>query len=189
MNRRAAIKNFVIVGTGLALIPSCAQKDSSKPSIALKNLPITGTQEKMLAELAETIIPTTATSGSKALASHLFVMKMVDDCYDRQAREDFINGMEKFEKYAKKKYKAPFTELNPTQKTEMIALMDYRDGISGLIDTFQQDVPQEAQAFYSEVKKLTIQSFVTSKYFLMDVRNFKMAPGYYKGCVPVSKKA
>jgi hypothetical protein len=63
------------------------------------------------------------------------------------------------------------------------------EGILGLIDAFSKDIPKEGKAFYTAVKRLTVQSFTTSKYFMMDVRKFEMAPGRYHGCVPVSKNA
>src|SRR6185295_2251084 len=93
MNRRAAIRNFVVFSAGVALIPSCMQEGKSRPSVTLKNIPLTGEQEKMLAALTETILPKTNTPGAADLASHLFVLKMVDDCYEKSDREKFIKGM------------------------------------------------------------------------------------------------
>ena len=57
MNRRTALRNVVIISAGASLLPSCLSKD--KVSIPLKNISLTGSQEKMLAELADSegIIP------------------------------------------------------------------------------------------------------------------------------------
>jgi len=54
---------------GLSLLPSCFHED--KTTLILKNLSLTGSQEKIAAELAETIIPKTpAFIGAKDLRSH-----------------------------------------------------------------------------------------------------------------------
>jgi hypothetical protein len=188
MNRRAAIKNFVVFSAGAALIPSCMQ-EKTKASVKLKNIPLTGEQEKMLAALTETILPKTTTPGATDLASHLFVLKMADDCFEKEEREKFVKGMGQFEAYVRKQYKADFSECTVAQRTELLNEMErqQKNTPADIILSHIKDFPEEAIPFYETVKRLTIQSFVTSRYFLMDVRKFEMAPGRYHGCVPVSK--
>ncbi len=82
MTRREALRNCFIITVGTALLPSCMQKD--KASVALKNLEVNTDQEKLIAELSETIIPKTDTPGAKDVYAHLFVLKMVDDCYEKK---------------------------------------------------------------------------------------------------------
>ena len=73
LNRREALKQFVFVSAGMALIPSCMQ-DRSKSSMLLKKINISSADESMLAELSETILPKTATPGAKDISAHLFVL-------------------------------------------------------------------------------------------------------------------
>jgi len=49
LNRRSAIKQFLFVSAGMALIPSCLQ-DKSKPVVELKSFTISADQESLLAE-------------------------------------------------------------------------------------------------------------------------------------------
>ena len=192
MNRRAAIRNFVVFSAGVALIPSCMQEEK-KSSIVLKNIPLTAEQEEMLIALTETIIPKTTSPGANDLQAHLFVLKMVDDCYEKSAREKFVKGMSDFEAFTKAEFKASFPKCTATQKASILEALEPSTGFNAgkiILDHVKgSKKTEEAVDFYAEVKKLTIQSFVTSKYFLMDVRKFEMAPGRYHGCVPVSKKA
>ena len=177
MNRRTVIKNFLVFSAGAALIPSCMHEES-KSSILLKNIKIDGDQEKMMAELAETIIPKTNTPGAKDLSSHLFVLMMVDDCYTKADQEKFMNGMEQFEAFAKKNYGNPFLKCTPAQKTELLKKLEDK-----------KDVTDEITAFYSTTKRLTIQSFTSSKYFLTNVQVYEMIPGRFHGCVPVKNNS
>ena len=52
LSRRSAIRQFLFVSAGMALIPSCLQ-DKSKPAVELKNFSISADQDSLLAELAE----------------------------------------------------------------------------------------------------------------------------------------
>jgi len=102
LNRRQALKRLAIITAGVSLIPSCMQ-DKNKASILLKNLQVGGDQEQLLAELAETIIPATDTPGAKDISAHLFVLKMMDDCYTKEDQQKFMRGLEQFEKETKNK--------------------------------------------------------------------------------------
>jgi hypothetical protein len=47
----------------------------------------------------------------------------------------------------------------------------------------------ELKFFYSTVRKLTIQSYSSSAYFLTKVQVYELVPGRWHGCVPVKQKA
>jgi len=176
MNRRTAIRNVVIISAGAALLPSCTTTDES--SLHLKNIPLTGSQENMLAELTETIIPTTNNFiGAKNLKSHEFLLTMMDDCASPEDQKFFTDGMKAFEDACKKKFNAAFVKCTPQQKIdwlkEMEAVKDDKDG---------------AAKFYKITKRYTVQSFTSSKEYLIDLKKWKMIPGSdFKGCVAVQK--
>ena len=99
--RRSAIRQFLFVSAGMALIPSCLQ-DKSKPAVELKNFSISADQESLLAELSETIIPKTTSPGAKDISAHRFALKMMDDCSSKEDQEKFLAGLSAFEKQAEK---------------------------------------------------------------------------------------
>lgn len=175
MNRRSAIRSCFFVSAGVLLLPSCVQ-EKSKPSIALKNIAITGDQENLLAALAETIIPKTSTPGAKDISSHVFAMMMVDDCFDPGAQKKFVTGLGDFESLAKSKYGDPFIKCTTAQKAKLLTDMENKKAIS-----------EEALSFYHSMKKLTIQSFTTSQYFLTKIHVYELVPSRFHGCFPVSK--
>jgi len=177
MNRRTVIKNFLLFSAGAALIPSCLHEES-KSSILLKNIKVNGDQEKMLAELAEKIIPKTSSPGAKDISSHLFILMMVDDCYSAEDQQKFIQGMNQFEAFAKKNYGDSFLQCTAPQKEELLKKIESK-----------KDVPEEVAAFYAITKKLTIQSFTSSKYFLTNIQVYELIPGRFHGCVPVKNNS
>ena len=51
LNRRALIKNLLIVTGGVLVLPACVQ-EKSKASILLKNMQVDGDDEALLAEVS-----------------------------------------------------------------------------------------------------------------------------------------
>lgn len=170
-NRRVAIQQLLFIWAGVALLPSCLQKDR-KVSIPLKTIHIDPDDETMLAELAETILPKTDTPGAKDLSAHLFALKMVDDCYTKVNREKYIQGMKDFESYVTKKTGKTFTENDPAGKQAIVAELD------------QQKPAENGMAFfYQSTKKLTVQAYTTCEYFMTKIRGYNIIPGKFQGCI------
>ena len=96
INRRTAIRQLAIISAGAALLPSCLHPHA-KPSVSLKNITLTGDQEKSLEELTATLIPTDTTPGARDVSAHLLVLRMVDDCSPKADQEKFIKGLVSFD--------------------------------------------------------------------------------------------
>jgi len=175
MNRRTAIRNVVVITAGASLLPSCLHTD--KPTITLKNIPLTGSQENMIAGLTETIIPrTNAFIGAADLRAHEFVLTMVDDCMPPEEQQKFTTGMKDFETVCRQQWNNSFTECSPQQRKELLQRLEQK-----------QEVPENAVYFYETTKRYTVQSFTSSKQYMLDIRKYKMVPGNnYKGCVAVN---
>src|SRR5687767_14737893 len=119
MNRRTAIRNVVIISAGAGLLPSCMRDDKS--SIPLKNISVTGSQEKMLAELTEAIIPKTKNFiGANDLKAHEFVLTMVDDCSSPEDQKKFTDGLKAFDKLSHDKFGQLFIIYTPEQKQTLL---------------------------------------------------------------------
>ena len=96
MNRRTAIRTGLIFSAGIAFLPSCLQ--NNKTIIALKNITITAEQDKMLAQLSDTIIPKTNFIGAADVKAHEFNLMMVDECYNPEKQKQFVDGLQQFDK-------------------------------------------------------------------------------------------
>jgi hypothetical protein len=174
MKRRTAIRNVVIISAGASLLPSCVQESSS--SIPLKHISITGSQEQMLAQLTEAIIPKTKDFvGANDLKAHEFMLTMVDDCASPEEQKSFTEGLKDFDKLSNDKFGKAFSNITPEQKRSLMADIESK-----------KDIPENVQKFYGNVKRYTLQSFTSSEKYLLDIRKYKQTPGgNFKGCVPV----
>ena len=177
MNRRTAIRNALVFSAGTVLLPSCLQKDNT-PVIPLKNIAVNGNQQKMLALLCETIIPTTNFMGATEVQAHGFMLMMIDECYPPEKQKIFTGGLSWFEKTVKDKYGKSFEDCTTQQKNDWLNALENKN-----------DIPDNVLQFYQTVKQFTLQAFTSSKKYMVDVRKFNMVPGpVFKGCVPVKNK-
>lgn len=189
MDRRTVIKNLALVIGGAALLPSCLH-DSGKASIALKKINVSADQEKFLADVAETIIPKTDTPGAKDLNLHLFVLKMVDDCFSKKDQAAFMSGLDKLSKEAESRFGKPFGQCNQTQRESLLNELDHKQ--AEFYKTRQvnkgqkKEVPADDMlAFYGITKGETVFGYTYSKYFMTKQIIYELVPGRYNAYFPV----
>jgi hypothetical protein len=177
MKRREMLKQVAIATTAAMLLPSCIA-DPKKVSIALNNLSITGDDEDLLANIADTIIPATDKPGAKAIGAHLFALVMVDDCVDKTTKDKYLKGMRTFDETCKKISGKTFSKSNPEER--LATLTNLEKQLDGLSD--------EVKTFYGTSKGYIMEGYLSSEYFLTEVKPYKLVPGPdFKGCVPVSQ--
>jgi hypothetical protein len=175
MQRRTALKQLLIIVGGVAVIPSC-MNDRSEASIPLKHIKVDGDDEKLLAEVSETLIPKTAIPGAKDTYTHLYALQMIDDCYDEEKQKQFVSGLKDLDKFSKKKFNTTFVKSTPAQRQALLTELDGRKKGEDLYD------------FYQMAKALTIQGYLTSKYVMTEVLKYELVPGRYNGFAPVKKE-
>ena len=174
MNRRSALKHVLFISAGTALIPACMQ---DKATIQLANLSLTGTEEKMLASLTASIIPSTKNFiGASEVKAHEFALMMIDDCESPETQKKFMDGMKAFDKMVDAEYDKSFDKLSDAQKKDLLTRLESK-----------KDIQEDVQQFYSATKMYTIQAFTSSEKYMTNIRKYKMVPGSnFKGCVPVA---
>jgi hypothetical protein len=173
MERRFAIKQILIMAGGIALLPSCL-KESGKSSIALTNLDVSLDQEHLLAEIAETIIPATDTPGAKQMNLHLFVLKMLDDLYEKEDQKLFMKGLSDIGDVAQDKYGKSFQKLAVQQRQELLLAIEN-----------DKQVPPALGKFYEIMKGRTVGGYLNSKYVMTNLIKWELVPGRYNGYFPV----
>jgi Gluconate 2-dehydrogenase subunit 3 len=176
MKRRSAIKNIAVIAFGAAILPACNSSENSS-GIKLKNISVSSKEQEMLAELAEAILPKTDHfPGAKELNSHGFLLMMIDDCSSPEDQKKFVQGLKLFDKTCHEKFGQVFTGFTAQQKKSI--LKDLENG---------KNISEETQEFYKAVKHYSLQSFTSSKQYLLDVKKYKMVPGSdFKGCVKIT---
>jgi hypothetical protein len=173
MNRRSVIKNLVVFTGGIFILPACSTE--TKPtSILLKNIKINSDQERLIEELAETILPESDTPGAKSLGLHSFILKMVDECHDEKDRVNFVSGLSDLETYVENNYDQAFYKCSKSQKEEILNYLE------------QLKADNSVKEFYSIAKHQIINGYKNSEYFMTNIRVYELVPGRYNGFYKVN---
>jgi hypothetical protein len=173
VSRRTAIKQVLLVSAGIALLPSCV-RNPSPASVKLKNLRINGDDEKMLEELAATIIPTTQTPGAREVKAHQYALTMIDDCFDKEAQQKWMDGMKDFDTYSQQRNGDSFVKSTAAKRDHLLKALEKEDASK-----------RPAAHFYQVTKRLTMQAYTNSEYYLTKVEVYELVPARFHGSIPV----
>lgn len=121
----------------------------------------------LLDEIAETIIPATATPGAKAAGVGTFMAMMVTDCYDDAQHAAFRAGLEKLRAEG-------FLAASPAVRTERL----------NAFDAEQRRHTGTPPHFFKMMKQLTVLGYFTSEIGASQVLIYEEAPGRFDGNMP-----
>jgi Gluconate 2-dehydrogenase subunit 3 len=171
MERRQAMKGIALSLGSLMTLPAWA---SGWQSATIGTAAMTS-NETLLAELVDTLIPTTNTLGAKDLGVHQFIQKMLADCYAKQAQANFEQKLAEIGPLSIKAFGKPFAEGDAAQRLNLLQdLAKSRD--------------KDMRDFYQTLRGLTIKGYTNSEYYRTKFTDYEMAPARFYGCVPVKNK-
>lgn len=178
MDRRTALKQAALVFGGVALLPSC-DFGPERVAIALNNLKLDAAQQDVLAQIAQTIIPSGEIPGAEELEAYKFVLVMVDDCMDKAGQDTFVAGLQKFPDFVKNNFEKAFHRGDQAYKekvlTDILAAKDEQEtSMPGL---------QEVKQMVGITKRYTIQGYMSSQYIQTEKFPYKHVPGPFQACV------
>ncbi|SOE19616.1 Gluconate 2-dehydrogenase subunit 3 [Spirosomataceae bacterium TFI 002] len=164
MERRKAIQKLGLGFGALLSLPSWANS-WNQDKFAFEG-------NSILEGLVEAIIPEGDQPGAKSIGAHLFVERMVKDCYDENTNAIFFDNLTKVSLMAE--------ELK-NKKIEATSLQERID----ILRLFEDSILKEDSSFYDLLKRLTIQAYTNSEFYLTKYRDYEMAPGFFHGCVVI----
>jgi hypothetical protein len=172
MERRTAIKTLSLSLGSLISLPAWAS--SWQSSRLVSDSLSTINDMELLAELVETIIPTTETLGAKGLGVHQFIQTMVADCYTKKAQDNFAKNLAEIDPLSIKTFGKPFAEADTPQRLS-------------LLKSLAESAEKTTKDFYYALRGLTIQGYKSSEYYMTKFTDYEIAPARFYGCVPAKK--
>lgn len=145
-------------------------------------------QRRIVAAIAETILPRTETPGAIDAGVPRFIELMVSDWLNAQERELFIAGLGDIETRIPKKYGAPFDQLEAKQQLAILEALedDASDSpwyeFGNVLRDFISDAP-----FICQIKELTIWGFFTSEVGSTQVLRYDPMPMEFDGETELSR--
>ena len=183
MNRREALARVAwimggtVVGANLFL-EGCTRQKASQGVDALFEQDTVD----FLGDIADTILPPTSSPGAKEAGVGSFIPVMVRDCYTEVDQNTFVEGLGSLENAARDKFGRKFGELDTSERTELLAVIDKE------AKTHQRNKTNEEPNHYFHLfKQLTLLGFFTSELGATKALRYVQIPGRYDGDYPYKK--
>jgi gluconate 2-dehydrogenase gamma chain len=184
MNRREAIQRAAMVlgyavaaPTMMGVLNGC----KATPELAFKPAFLSEDQARLVAEVAEIIIPKTDTPGAKDVGVPSFIDLILKDCYKKEDQDRYLAGLTEFDNAAKTAYGDLFLDLDPEQQVEHVKKTH------DAAVTAEKSGEVKDRPFILMTKELTVTGFFTSEVGATQVLQYAPVPGAYKGCVPLAE--
>jgi hypothetical protein len=176
---------WVIAAATLA--PSCL-RNSSKAALSLKNLPWNDSDQSLISEICETIIPKTQSPGAKDLNIPEFVLKMLDETFPQTKQKTIQTGFNTFKTWVQAKSGKSFEDLDSKQKEGLLLELDARKPKPSENKSENPSPEDPLLSFYFTLKSQTLFAYTTSQYFMTKEVVYELVPGRYNVHVPIKKQ-
>jgi hypothetical protein len=134
-------------------------------------------------EVAETILPRTATPGAKDAKVGAFIASYATQCYDEADQQVLKKGIEALNLASKTVFNKSFLELDAAQRQALLT------PIANTARRQSQEDEAHSLAYFTRLHQLTMVGFFTSELGATKVLRYVPTPGKYEGCVPYEKGA
>ncbi len=204
MNRRNALQRVAIMMGGAISAPTLAAmlEGCTTATEGAAGFSFSPDYQKLVAEIAEVIIPKTDTPGAKDAGVGPFIETMIGDCYKAYQQKHFVAGLDAVAAKAKE-VGGNFESLSLEQKTEVLKAMEQsgkdeleaqkvkteakvRDAETGLEkEAGKKDKEEIPVPFFNLMKELTLFGYFTSEPGCKEALAYLPIPGRYEGCIPL----
>jgi len=167
MNRRQATRNILLVGAGASLLPYCSIQDWP----TFENLRLENKAYRTVQALIDQILPDNDDTIQNPESRLEFVLKQVNDRYSPEEIEQFKTGLDAIDQAAQTEHGRSFNKLPPEQQ------------MAGILAQAETEGP--AAFCIQRTKRLCVEHFTRSEYYMKELLDFEFAPGRYVGCAKV----
>ncbi|SOD95161.1 gluconate 2-dehydrogenase subunit 3 family protein [Spirosoma fluviale] len=201
MNRRDALMRVAALAGATMSLPAMAdtlEASAARRALTGKPLFFTADQDATVAELADTIIPTTKTPGAKAAKVNEVIDIILKDCYKADDQQRFLEGLARTNKLSQDAYGKAFAQLDPTQRIAIVTKLqtEAKDQLAQMnsgkatakvensqADLQMPDAKKRYTPFFTMLKDLTLTGYFTSEIGATQALEYVAVPGRYDGCI------
>ncbi|MBN1236873.1 MAG: gluconate 2-dehydrogenase subunit 3 family protein [Gammaproteobacteria bacterium] len=189
MTRREAIERVSLLLGGAALVgqsallagcaspagPRAAELSAGNGAREL----FTAEDVALLDEVADTILPDTATPGAKAAGVGPFIAVMVTDAYDPGEQRVFMAGLRTLDAQCRKMHGTSFMAATPAQRLALLERLDAEQ-----VEQSRARAADEPPHYFRMIKELALLGYFTSEIGYTQAMRYLEAPGRFDPCVP-----
>lgn len=181
MNRRSTIKGLI----GISLVGISSFSVFKWINLNHKaDLNLINSYRALLAELADTIIPTTDSPGAKEANVQDFIINVIVNCTGNLEQNKFLNGLKDLEEYTYNKYGRSFDKCELSQRNSVLKYFENRDSYSyPILNKINNKLL--GQPFFTKLKNLTVEGYCVSKIGATQGLVYDYIPVNYEACIPL----
>jgi hypothetical protein len=188
MNRREAMSRIAILVGGTLSAPTLSAMDTLGKAKTTRwgtaAFSLTDIQRKIVAEVAEHIIPKTTTAGAKDAGVPAFIEMMLNDCYKKPEHNSFLAGLADLEKkgfltQAKDAQIATLKQVEADTKELMKAYNIKQVKVGDNVDKESMD-GKLGVPFWRLMKELTLMGYFTSEQGIKASFEYEPIPGKFE---------
>ncbi|MEM6523219.1 MAG: gluconate 2-dehydrogenase subunit 3 family protein [Bacteroidota bacterium] len=185
IDRREALKKTAMIMGGVLSAPSVVailDGCTARPELSWTPNFFTEEQAGLVMELAEDIIPQTATPGAKALEVPQFIEEMVSTRFLKQEQDKFMTGLVQFDQECFSSRGTKYVELSSDDRLEFLKIKNSEINKKLHHASF---TPDKKKTFFWEFKELTLLGYFTTEVGATMILQYKAIPIEYNPCVPL----
>jgi hypothetical protein len=146
-----------------------------------------------LDEVAETILPQTATPGAKAAHTGAFMALMVTEAYSHRHQAIFRDGMRQIEGACRREFTSSFVQATPGQRLALLQRLDAErqaeidardDARTTRAPALAGESPDAPLHYFRLMKELALLGYFTSEIGYRQAMRYIETPGRYDPCAP-----
>lgn len=185
MHRREALKNvaFLLGGAISASTMGVLFESFTLPENEKNFVSFSLQDEKIFAEFADIIVPTTKSSaGAKAAGLGKFIPMMMQDCYPKEMQTSFAKGFKELQAKSMADFKKSYVTLTTAERTKL--MVDLRTMSLAQKETKSEE-NKDLVYFFITARDLTLLGYYSSEIGCTKAREYVLIPGRYDGNAPL----
>lgn len=185
MHRREALKNVALLlgGAISASTMGVLFESFTLPENEKNFVSFSVADEKIFAEFANIIVPTTKSSpGAKAAGVGKFIPMMIQDCYPKEMQTSFARGFQALQDKSMKDFGKNYLALTAAERTKL--MVDLR-AISLEQKQTKSEQNKDIVYFFVTARDLTLLGYYSSEIGCTQARAYVAIPGRYDGAAPL----
>src|SRR5687767_10136815 len=181
VDRREALRRAAMLLGGVLSAPAIAGVLAGCDSRSADGTwrALTSEQGKLVATIAEHIIPETDTPGARAAGVHVFIDRMLAGHYGDDDRKRVLDGLAAFDERARRECGRPFIICSAEEQRALLMRVDD--------EAFAQTAGPREVPWFRTIKELTVLGYYTSEIGATQELKHVAVPERFEGCVPLEQ--
>ncbi len=187
MHRRDAINRVALLVGGAFSLPTLTamQRWDNPPISQSASFQLSEIQRKLVAEVAEMIIPKTDTPGAKEAGVPAFIEMMLNDCYEQPEHQSFREGVDALVKanfltQTLEQRTATLLQLQTDTNEQMKAYNVRQSKMGDNEDRELMNSQKQGLPYWRLMKELTLLGYFTSEAGIMGSYEYVPVPGKFE---------